>query len=73
MSVVDEIRDRSRAFLTATDYFDELGLEKLGADARMIARLALELADELDAERSARVAIQEARDRCQEVLARRRS
>ena len=51
-----------------TNAFPGLGLTRpLSADARMIARLVLELADELEAERSARVAIQERAGRPSDV------
>lgn len=53
---------RAEAFLEATSYFAALGLEAASADARMCARAVLELADALAAERSARQAMQEARD-----------
>ena len=54
----DEARERARKFLDETNAFAELGLQELSADARMLARLLLELGDELDAERSARIAQQ---------------
>ena len=69
MSALDEARRRANAMLATTHLFDALGITDLGADSRALARLTLELADELEAERSARVALQEARDRCLEIIA----
>ena len=70
-TVVDESRERATAFLTGTDYFAEVGLGKLAADARMLARLLLELADLVDAERSARVAIQCRAEELQRIIGKR--
>jgi hypothetical protein len=64
----DEARRRARALLLSTDYFAELGLSKASADSRMVARIALELADQVDIERSARTAMQAARDNALELL-----
>jgi hypothetical protein len=65
-----EARQRAEAFLAATDYFAALGLERLSVDGRMLARLVLELADQVDAERSARRAMQERCERQQAILGR---
>jgi hypothetical protein len=46
-----------------THYFADEGGPEILYDARWCARLVLELADELEAERSARSAIQSARER----------
>jgi hypothetical protein len=66
-----EARARAQALLAATEYFAALGREQLSAESRVMARFVLEIADELDAERSARIAIQAARDEAVEILARR--
>jgi hypothetical protein len=71
VTVLGEARQRATAFLQGTDYFGELGLGKLSADARMVARLSLELADELEAERSARRAQQERCERLQAIVGKR--
>jgi hypothetical protein len=59
VNVLEEARERAARFLDRTHCFHALGLDELGADARMLARLLLELADDLEAERSARQAIQQ--------------
>ena len=60
---------RARNLLAETELFDALGIDKLGFHARAVARDVLELTAELASERSARIAIQEARDRCLVILA----
>ena len=60
---------RARHLLAETELFDALGIEKLGFHARAVARDVLELTADLAAERSARTAMQEARDRCVVILA----
>lgn len=71
MTVLEEARERAARFLDRTHYFHALGLDELGADARMLARLLLELADMLEAERSARVALQARCETQQAILGRR--
>ena len=60
---------RARHLLAETELFDALGIETLGFHARAVARDVLELTAELTSERSARMAIQEGRDRCVDILA----
>ena len=55
--------------IAETELFDELGLGKLAGQARLVARDVLELVDMLEAERSARGAIQAERDRWQALWA----
>lgn len=69
MSALDEVRRRADAILAATRLFDELGLQTLASDTRTLASLTLELVTELESERSARMAIQVARDDCLEIIA----
>ena len=52
----NEARERATNLLRETNSFASLGLQDLSADARMLARFVLELCDELDAERSVRIA-----------------
>jgi hypothetical protein len=59
---------RARHLLAATSLLRELGLEELAADSRAVARIALDLADELDAERSARRALQAKADRLEAIV-----
>jgi len=59
---------RARHLLAETELFDALGIDKLGFHARAVAHDVLELTAELAAERSARMAMQEARDRLQEIV-----
>ena len=54
----EELRERAGRLLANTEAFQKLGLGEMSADARMLARLCLELCDELEVERSVRVAIQ---------------
>jgi hypothetical protein len=66
-AAIAEARRRAHALLAGTEYFEALGLAKAAADARALARLTLDLIDALEAERSARVSIQAARDRLLET------
>jgi len=59
---------RARALLAETNLFDELGIGQFAASSRVVARDVLELTEHLAAERSARRAVQEARDRLQEIV-----
>jgi len=61
---------RARDLLVATSLFDELGLGQFACDARAVARDVLELVVSLDAERSARIAIQERAERFEQLAAR---
>jgi hypothetical protein len=70
MTPLTEARTRAEAILAGTNYFEALGLHELGADVRALARITLELADDVEAERSARVAIQANRDECRAIIAR---
>jgi hypothetical protein len=65
-----DARQRAHDFLTATSYFRALGLDRASADARFIARLVIDLTDEIDHERSARTAIQKQRDEALAILER---
>jgi hypothetical protein len=65
-----DARERAHTFLAATSYFQALGLEEASADARFLARLVLDLIDELDIERAARIAIQTQRDEAIQILER---
>jgi hypothetical protein len=63
-------RDRAERLLDFADGFSDGGGEpELAARARVVARDVLKLASDLDAERSARLAMQEARDRAIALLA----
>jgi hypothetical protein len=59
--------ERARELLLRTEWLDE----RLAAPSRMVARDLLEALDLLDAERSARLAALEARDRALAILERR--
>jgi hypothetical protein len=59
---------RARHLLAETELFDALGIEQLGFHARAVAYDVLELTVALAAERSARCAMQEARDRLQQII-----
>jgi len=63
VSPLDEARRRAMLMFERTHYFADEGGPEILYDARWCARLVLELADELEAERSARSAIQSARER----------
>lgn len=63
-------RDRARELLLFCDGIDDLGFFELSRRSRVVAQDALRLADELDAERSTRKAVQEQRDQGLEILAR---
>jgi hypothetical protein len=67
---LDEARTRAHDVLLRSDYLEDAGLGRLAADARALARCTLKVVDELEAERSARVAMQVARDRCIAILER---
>jgi hypothetical protein len=69
MSTIEQARGRANRILDATNYFDALGIDGLGHDARALASLTLEICDELEAERSARQSIQYQRDDALAVLA----
>jgi hypothetical protein len=60
---VTTARERAEELLAETALFGELGLDQLAAKSRMVARDSLEALDMLDAERSARRAIQERHER----------
>ena len=66
--LIAEARERASSLLAGTDHFAALGLEKASADARMCARYVLDLADELEAERSARAAVQARAERLQAII-----
>lgn len=55
--------------ITFADGIEEAGFVELARRSRVVARDVLRLAADLDAERSARVAIQEQRDRLLEIVA----
>ena len=61
--------DRARDLLARTEDFEELGLGKFAAAARVVADDCLRLVDELAAERSARQTIQATAVRCIRILA----
>jgi hypothetical protein len=63
----DAVR-RARELLTFADGVEEAGLVRFAQKSRVVARDALDLAEQLSAERSARVAMQAARDRCLALL-----
>jgi hypothetical protein len=65
---IGDAATRAHELLLATGLFEELGYGQLAARSRMVARDALELQDQLDAERSARRAMQADRDRLRELL-----
>jgi hypothetical protein len=50
--------DRANLLLLETELFAEFGLRDIASTARMVALDVLELADQLEAERSARRALQ---------------
>jgi len=70
MLTPDEIEavQRAEQLLERTHYFAELDLNEPIADARMIARYVLDLAEKLASERSARRSIQGQRDETQRLL-----
>ena len=71
---LDEARERARALISFADGLADSGVKGLvetASRSRMVARDVLELADLVDAERSARVAAQANYARCLDVLARR--
>ena len=53
LTSLDEARRRAHEVIDRSDYLEDAGLGRLAADARALARLTLDLADELEAERSA--------------------
>lgn len=59
---------RAYALLLCTGLFDELGYGQLAARSRMVARDSLELAEQLEAERSARRALQARNERLELLL-----
>ena len=64
-------QERASAFIVFCDGLEEGGLGEYARWGRLLARELLEALEALDAERSARVAIQEARDRAVELLGKR--
>lgn len=67
-----EARKRAVALLLATELLTGRGaIAQLAAQARVIADDVLNTTARLDSERSARVAMQEARDRVMAILAKR--
>jgi hypothetical protein len=70
MSALLEVRRRANLILCSTSLLDDLGLTAVGADTRALARAALDLADELETERSSRISIQAARDNAIAILER---
>jgi hypothetical protein len=61
---------RARELIVFANGLEDAGHAETARRSRMVARDLLEACDELAAERSARVAIQAARDRCLAILAR---
>jgi hypothetical protein len=58
-------------FIEFCNGLEEAGLPEFARRGRVVARLLIEAVDELDAERSARRAIQERAEGCEEILRRR--
>jgi len=67
---LDDARQRARDALAAGDVLEEIGLPEFGGRLRVLARDVLELAEQLEAERSARRTIQADRDDAVAILAR---
>jgi hypothetical protein len=69
--IVGDPEQRARELIEFCAGLDEAGLHEVARRSRMVARDVLDLADGLAAERSARVAIQEQRDRLVEFIGKR--
>lgn len=68
MSAYEETVERANRILDSTSLFGDLGLAPLVAESRTVARDVIALVDELEAERSARRALQKRCDTQQEIL-----
>jgi hypothetical protein len=69
-SLIAAAQKRAETMIAATSYFIEFEMMvPLARDARMNARLMLELSNDLEAERSARIAIQERLEDALSILA----
>jgi hypothetical protein len=66
--IVGDPSERARELLAFTDGIAEAGFPELSRLSRVVARDLLEVLEQLDAERSARRAIQEARDRLMAII-----
>lgn len=66
---IDGARKRAQEFLHFSDGFEDAGHPELARRSRVTARDVIDLAGQLEAERSARVAIQRARDQAVAILA----
>jgi hypothetical protein len=63
-----EAIERARELIVFADGVEEAGLPQYASRARMVAHDALELAEQLDAERSARQALQARLERTERLL-----
>lgn len=68
---IDLARQRARDLIVFADGVLDAGFEQLGRRARVVADDLLRVADDLEAERSARVAVQGARDTAVALLTQR--
>jgi hypothetical protein len=73
--VIDDVEarraeERARELIVWCDALTDAGLDETARRARMVARDSVELADTLDAERSARRALQERCERLQAIIGR---
>lgn len=66
--LVVEARERANYTLSSTDLFEDLGVGVLSSGARSLARLTLELCDQLKAEQSARRSLQERAEKLQSIV-----